>query len=155
GTGVAGFTGPGPALSVQLKYPSGLAFDQSGNLFISDTGNERMLELKGGVLMNIAGNGQEGFAGDGGSAQGATLHRPWGIVVSSSGVIYFADRDNFRLRKIDSQGVISSIAGNGQLLSSQNNQPASLATLLDPFGVSVDSRGALLVADTDNNILRK
>ena len=153
--GISSVAGNG---SVTLSRPGGLTFDQNGNLLISDTNNFviRRLALGTGVFTTIAGTaGVSGFAGDGGLAIYATLSDPFGLAVTPAGAIYFADRDNFRIRSINSSGAISTAAGNGTLLSSQNGIPANLATMLDPFGVSFDSSGAMLIADTDNNIIRR
>lgn len=155
GNGNEGFTGDGPALTVSLNRPAGLAFDSSGNLLIADTGNLRVRKLAGGALTTIAGTGQEGFSGDGGPALKASLHNPFGIAAAGTGDIYFADRDNFRIRHVDGGGAISTAAGDGRLIPSQNGVSASLATLLDPFGVSFNSQGAMLVADTHNDIIRR
>ncbi len=155
GNGNAGFSGDGPALNVSINGPGGLAFDQNGNLLISDTGNRRIRKLAASVITTIAGTGQPGFSGDGGPALSATLHNPFGLAVTQGGAIYIADRDNFRIRTINSSSTISTAAGNGALISSQNGVAAGLATMLDPFGVSFDYTGALLIADSDNNIIRR
>jgi uncharacterized protein (TIGR03437 family) len=143
---------------VTLSHPGGLAFDPTGNLLISDTNNfvVRKLALTTGVFTTVAGTaGQAGFAGDGGLASNANLNNPFGLAVTQAGAIYIADRDNFRIRTVNSTGTISTAAGNGALISSQNGIPADLATLLDPFGVSFDYTGSMLIADTDNNIIRR
>ncbi|HTU36077.1 MAG TPA: hypothetical protein VMF66_19920 [Candidatus Acidoferrum sp.] len=158
GTGCPGFSGDGTsALTAQLAFPAGVAVDAGGNVYIADTGNEHIRKVANGIIMSIAGNDPNngGFSGDGGPATRAGLWNPFGISVSASGDIYFADRDNFRIRHIDPQGVITTLAGNGRLLTSEDNAPAIYAPLLDPFGVSVDNSGDLLVADSDNNLIRK
>ena len=152
-SGNGGFNGDGPAATAQLSGPSGLAFDSNSNLLISDTSNERIRRLNAGSLTTIVGSGQVG-ASDG-PALSATLHYPWGVAVSPTGDVYIADRDNFRIRHLDASNRVSTLAGDGRLISAQNGVPALQATFLDPFGVSFDLRGALIVSDTDNNIVRR
>jgi uncharacterized protein (TIGR03437 family) len=155
GNGTAGYTGDGPALSVSLDSPGGVAVDSSGNVLIADTNNELIRKLAGGNLTTIAGNGGSGFSGDGGPGKSASLHSPFGLATSVTGEVFIADRDNFRIRHLDGQNAISTTAGDGRLLAAQNGVPAQLATFLDPFGVSFDAQGQLLVADTSNNIIRR
>ncbi|HTX34879.1 MAG TPA: hypothetical protein VME43_07655 [Bryobacteraceae bacterium] len=155
GTGVAAFGPDGPALGVSLNSPGGVAVDSKGDVFISDTGNERVMKLSGGALTTIAGNHQPGFSGDGGAGTAASLHNPFGLAVSPTLDIYIADRDNFRVRHLDTQYVITTVAGNGQLIAGQNGVPAGLAAFLDPYGVSFNAQGSMLIADTDNNIVRQ
>jgi len=155
GTGIAAFGQDGPALGVSLNAPSGLALDAKGNLWISDTGNQRIMKLSGGALTTVAGNHQPGFSGDGGAALSAMLHDPFGLAIAPTGEVYIADRDNFRIRHLDTQNAITTVAGNGKLIAGQDGVPAGLAAFLDPFGVSFNAQGAMLIADTDNNIVRQ
>ena len=99
GTGVSGWNGdnqPGP--QTQLDGPEDVAVDQLGNLFFSDTNNQRIRKLTGGVVTTVAGNGQAGYGGDNGPATSAALRWPDGVAVDRSGVVYFADTFNHRAR---------------------------------------------------------
>jgi uncharacterized protein (TIGR03437 family) len=157
GTGTAGDGAGGPALGVSLSQPGGVAVDSKGNVYLSDTGNQRIMELTGGNLTTIAGNQQAGFSGDGGPGTSAKLHNPFGLAVAPTLDVYIADRDNFRIRHLNTQTppVITTMAGNGQLIAGQNGVPAALATFYDPFGVSFNAQGNMLIADTDNNVVRE
>jgi len=113
GNGSLGFSGDsGPATSARLSAPDGLALDKMGTLFIVDNGNHRIRKVdRSGVISTFAGNGSSGFSGDGGPATSVTLS--WGfnghlgIAVDSSGNLYIADLSNQRVRRVDSQGIIS------------------------------------------------
>jgi uncharacterized protein (TIGR03437 family) len=100
GTGTAGYSGDGVATATQLNSPSGVAVDGSGNIYIADTGNNRIrrIELSTGTLSTIAGTGVAGFGGDGGSATDALLNAPWGLALDATGRVYVADLGNHRVR---------------------------------------------------------
>jgi uncharacterized protein (TIGR03437 family) len=159
-TTVAGFvpgcpaTANGPVSSVALCEPGGLAF-QGNNLLIADSGNSIIRMLSGSTMTTIGGTGLEGFSGDGQPALNASFHAPFGLAVDSTGNIYIADRENSRIRLMDTTGTVSTVAGSGTLIPSQNGVSPSLATFFDPVGVRFDSAGAMMVADTDNNIVRR
>lgn len=147
-----------PATAAAVAYPAGLTFDANGNLLIVDAGHTtiRKLTTATGILTTIGGTSNKtGFAGDGGQALGGLLHNPFGIAAAKTGEIYVADRDNYRIRKIDTQGGLSSVAGNGRLFSSQDGLPANQVAFYDPFGIRVDNRGNFYIADTDNNLIRR
>jgi uncharacterized protein (TIGR03437 family) len=149
GTGVRG-DDPG-----ELFFPRGLAYDPMGNLYIADQENDRVMRLPpGSAIMTAAGNGNEGFAGDGGQANQATLNNPTGVVVDTAGNVYIADNGNERVRVIDLNGDISTLAGNGNPAFLGDNAPAKNAQL-DPGDVTLDSAGNLYVADTFNHRIRK
>ncbi len=103
GTGTGGFGGDGgPATSAQLNFPTGVAVDSSGNLFIADTGNDRIRKVDtSGNISTVAGTGTPGFSGDGGPATSAQLNFPAGIAVDSSGNLFIADAENHRIRKVE------------------------------------------------------
>jgi sugar lactone lactonase YvrE len=147
-------TADGPALSVPLCQPGGLAFKGS-SLLVADSGNSLVRMLTGSTITTIGGTGSEGFSGDGQPALSASFHGPFGLAVDSTGDIYIADRENSRIRRIDSTGTVSTVAGSGTLIPSQNGVSPSLATFFDPVGVRFDSTGAMMIADTDNNIVRR
>src|SRR5580704_12248075 len=114
GTGEKGFAGDGgPAAHALLNGPFDVCFDRAGNLFFSDTFNNRIRRVDArGIIATIAGNGDKGYSGDGGPATDAALNEPYGIVVDRAGTLYVADRLNRRVRRIDAAtGIISTIAG--------------------------------------------
>src|SRR6516165_10328568 len=116
GTGAQGYAGDGgPATQALLNNPFDLAFDPGGNLCFSDTYNHciRRIDMHSGVITTIAGTGESGFSGDGGPATQARMNQPYGIVIDRSGNIYTADRLNGRVRRIDSGGAITTLAGDG------------------------------------------
>ncbi len=155
GNGTAGFSGDnGLATSAELDNPLGLAVDASGNLYISDAGNERVRKVSSGVITTIAGNGTAGYSGDNGAATNAEVDNVIGLAVDGSGNLYMADEGNSRIRKITT-GVITTIAGNGTSGYSGDNGPATSAELAEPQGVAVDSSGDVYIADAKNNRIRK
>ena len=155
GNGTPGFSGDGgPATSTGLNYPSGVALDSAGSLYIADAGNNRIRKVSNGVITTVAGNGAQGFGGDGGPATGAQLFVPAGVAVDSAGSLYIADAGNNRIRKV-SNGVITTVAGNGAQGFGGDGGPATSAQLFVPAGVAVDSAGSLYIADAGNNRIRK
>jgi uncharacterized protein (TIGR03437 family) len=155
GNGTIGYSGDnGPATSAQLNQPGGVAVDAAGNVYIADTVNNRIRKVANGVISTVAGNGTLGYSGDDGPATSAQLSWPEGVAVDSAGNLYVADQNNNRIRKV-SNGVITTVAGNGMPGSSGDNGPATSARLYGPRGVAVDSAGNLYIADTSNQRIRK
>jgi hypothetical protein len=153
GTGTPGFSGDnGQATSAQLNVPGGLALDAAGNLYIADSGNERVRKVANGVITTIAGNGVQGYFGDGGSATSAELNGPFGVAVDSVGNLFITDFS--RIRKV-TNGVITTVAGNGTRGYSGDDGPATSAQLYEPTGVAVDFAGNLYIADDGNERVRK
>jgi uncharacterized protein (TIGR03437 family) len=149
GTGVRG-SDPG-----ELYFPCGITYDSLGNLFIADQENDRVMKIPAGsAIMLEAGNGDEGFGGDGSQANQARLNLPTGVAVDKAGNVYIADNGNERIRMVDINGDISTIAGNGNPIFLGDNAPAKNAQL-DPYDVTIDSAGNLYVADFLNNRIRK
>ena len=159
GTGTAGYSGDGgAATSAKLHGPQSVAIDVSGNVYISDTGNNRIrkVTVSTGVISTVAGTGTGGFSGDGGAATSAKLDGPWGIAVDSSSNVYIADIYNSRIRKVTaSTGIISTIAGNGTQGSSGDGGAATSAELYSASGVAVDSSGNVYIADSGDNRVRE
>jgi trimeric autotransporter adhesin len=103
----------------------------------------------------VAGNGSWGFGGDGDQATSANLYTPYGVAVDSAGNLFIADRDNHRIRKVSSSGIITTVAGNGTSGYSGDGGPATSARLNEPIGVAIDSTGSLFIADMYNHRVRK
>ncbi len=153
-----GFSGDGgPASSAQLYHPRAIAFDKAGNAYVADTLNQRIRKIDaGGTITTVAGNGTEGFAGDGGPAFQAALNQPHGVAVDSSGNLYIADSANHRIRRVDRQGVITTVAGNGTPDATGDDGPARAATVKDPKTLATDAADKnLYIADTGNNRVRR
>ena len=146
----------GAATAAQLNIPYGVAVDSSGNLYLSDAGNNRVRKVDAttGVITTVAGSGAHGAGGDGAAATLAQLSTPYGVALDSDNNLYIADGRNNRIRKVTaSTGFISTVAGGGSALG--DNGPATSAQLSSPRGVAVDSDGNLYIADTSNNRIRK
>lgn len=149
GGGGPGFSGDGgPAVNARLLFPSAVATDDDGNVYIADTANHRIRMVDaGGTISTIAGTGTRGFSGDGRPATSAEFNSPADVAAGSDGAIYVADRRNHRIRKIDSAGVVTTIAGNGQRGTIEAGVPAIQAPLQSPRGVGVDSAGRVYIPD--------
>ena len=157
GNGREGYSGDGgPAVAAQLNYPSDVAVDGNGNLYVTDRKNHRIRRIDDtGVITTIAGNGEESYGGDNGPAVAARLNFPAAVVVDVAGNLYIVDSGNHRIRRVDSTGMITTIAGNGELGFSGDGGPAVAAHLLYPTGIAVDGAGNLYIADTDNHRIRR
>jgi len=155
GNGTLGYTGDGgPATAAEL-YPGDVKI-YSGNLFISDFSNNVIREVNSsGTISTIAGNGTAGFSGDGGPATAAKLSSPQGIAIDASGNIFFADNGNCRVRKINTSGTISTVAGNGTYGFSGNGGPATAAEFENIKGVALDGTGNLYITDYNKSDIRK
>jgi sugar lactone lactonase YvrE len=160
GTGEYGFVDNVPAISAKLAYPSGMAVDTAGNLFIADRNNHRIrkIDAETGVMTTVAGTNGGGFGADNIPATASTsyLYFPRGVAVDTLGNLYIADTDSQRLRKVDaSTGVITTVAGNTVRGFSGDNGPAVSAQLNNPSGVAVDATGNLYIVDRSNQRVRK
>jgi Carbohydrate binding domain/NHL repeat len=166
----SGFAGDGgPATNALLSTPKGLAIDSAGNLYIADSGNNRIRKVSStGVITTVAGNGTTGVAGDGGPARQAALNDPSGLAFDALGNLYVTEGGDqpsitSRIRKISPTGIITTIAGTGTAGFAGDGGPATKATLSAPagpptpngFGVAVDASGNVYVADTGNARIRK
>jgi NHL repeat len=156
GTGTGGFSGDGgPATSAKLNSPRGIGIDSSGNVYIADTGNNRIRKVTvAGIISTVAGTGTAGFSGDGGAATAAKLSGPYGVSVDASGTIYIADTGNHRVRNISS-GTITTIAGTGTSGFTGDGGTATSAQLASPHDAIADTSGNVYIADTGNNRVRK
>ncbi len=159
GNNTSGFSGDGgPAVDAQLNYPQGLAIDQTGNLYISDMGNRVIRKVStSGIISTIAGTaGVFGYSGDGGPATAAQLGAPAGICVDALGNIYFADAGKHVIRKINTAGIITTVAGTGNTSGyAGDGGLATSAKLYTPNDVCIDDQGNLFIADKDNHCIRK
>ncbi len=145
------------ATSAKLKFPSGVAQDKEGNIYIADTYNHRVrkVDFKSGIITTIAGNGKDGFSGDGGPATEASLSEPSGILLDQESNIYVSDLRNNRIRKIDkAKGIIMTVAGNGEISFEGDNGPAIQASLANPSSMAMNKEGNIYIADTFNDRIR-
>jgi sugar lactone lactonase YvrE len=158
GTGVAGFSGDGgPATAAQLRGPTDVALDAGGNMFISDTNNQRVRRIDAvtGTITTVAGNGSPTFSGDGGPATSAGV-RPDGLAIDSTGNLFIADPFNLRVRRVDAgTGAITTFAGNGIFDSAGDGGPATAAAIKTPEFLAFDSKGGLLVTEEFGNHIRR
>jgi Secretion system C-terminal sorting domain len=155
GNGTAGFSGDGgPATAALLNVPVGLAINAAGDLFFCESANNRVRKITAaGTISTIGGNGTMGYTGDGGAATAASLSNPAGIGVDLAGNIFIGDNGNNAVRKINSTGTISTVAGTGSAGFSGDGGPATSAQLNMPQGVSVYG-GNIYICDVINNRVR-
>jgi uncharacterized protein (TIGR03437 family) len=139
-----------------MVEPVALAFDALGNLYIADQQDQRVRKVDTkGTITTFAGTGTRGFSGDNGPASSATLNSPYGVAVDAAGNVYIADRLNHRVRKVDTKGIITTVAGTGTANFSGDNGPATAATLNSPNAIAVDSAGNIYISDANNRRVRK
>lgn len=165
GTGERGFSGDdGPAVDAGLSSPAGVAVGFGGRLLVADTGNNRVREISStGVITTVAGTGDAGYLGDGGPATSAALDSPQGIVVDVEDNLFIADTLNNRIRRVDVNGLITTVAGNGVRGFAGDGQPATESAInlatgpLTPAGqaIAVDAALDLFISDALNNRIRK
>lgn len=157
GTGTGG-EGPADLLPAQteLRGPRNVCISLTGTIYIVDTSNYRVLKvLPGGYAATFAGNGTAGLGGDGGPAQTAELNQPGACTVDAAGNVFIADTLNHRIAKVDTGGVITTVAGTGQAGTSADGVTAVAAALNSPAGVAVDGDGDIFISDTGNNLIRQ
>lgn len=165
GDGTRSFRGDGgPVKEAWVNLPSATAFDASGRMYISDQENQRIRVVdNNGIISTFAGNGTSGFSGDGGPATEAQLFSPVGqaappasrIALDKNGNLYLADTANNRVRAIDTNGIIRTVAGNSEQGYGGDGGPATQASMNWPTDVAFDSEGNLFIADTFNSCIRK
>jgi uncharacterized protein (TIGR03437 family) len=144
GNGTPGFSGDGStATSAELNFPTGVAVDSSGTVYIADSVNLRVRKVSSNNIATVAGNGVLSFGGDNGSALKAQMNDPLGVAVDSAGNLYVADTNNNEVRKVDTKGTITAIAGTGAAGSGSNQ-------VNGPRGLAVDASGNVYIADTQN-----
>ena len=157
GTNSAGFSGDGGAATIaKLNSPYGIAVDVFGNLFIADSGNSRIRKVDtNGIITTVAGTNSAGFSGDGGAATNAKLNTPYGVALDAFGNLFIADSGNSRIRKVDTNGIITTVAGTNSAGFSGDGGAATNAKLNTPYGVVFDTFDNLLIADYNNSRIRK
>jgi sugar lactone lactonase YvrE len=142
----------GAGTSASFSRPCGVAVDASGAVYVADFGNDRVRKVSAaGVVTTLAGSGSGAFAN--GVGTGASFHSPQGVAVDASGAVYVGDRDNNRIRKITSAGVVTTLAGGGN--SAIADGVGTSASFSTPVGVAVDANGTVYVADFSSSRIRK
>jgi uncharacterized protein (TIGR03437 family) len=167
GTGVAGYNGDNiPGTQAKLNSPWRVTIDPAGNLYIADSGNDRIRKLApNGIITSVAGTGKAGYSGDGGPATSATLNFPEQAELDAYGNLYIADSGNNVVRRIGTNGVITTVAGNGFGAIEDNNNdelggyagdggPATKAELSGPVSLAIDPSDNLWISDQGNNVVR-
>ncbi|MDY6950912.1 MAG: RHS repeat-associated core domain-containing protein [Thermodesulfobacteriota bacterium] len=158
GNGSSNYSGDGGlATQAGIAEPYSVAIDAAGNFFIAGPSLHRVQKVNAitGIITTVAGNGTSGYAGDNGPATEAQISSPWDIALDSSGNLYIADTGNHCIRRVDTNGIITTVAGNGTSGYAGDNGPATQAQLETPYGIVVDSNDTLYVADTFNQRVRK
>ncbi|MFE9135463.1 RICIN domain-containing protein [Streptomyces sp. NPDC007355] len=157
GTGIGGYKGDdAPATAAQLNWPRDVVVDGAGTVYIADSSNHRVRKITAdGKVSTVAGTGRAGSGGDGELAVSAQLNNPFGLAVDSAGVLYVAEYNGHRVRRITADGRISTVAGTGTAGSKGDGGPATSAQLNRPQAVAVDDAGGLYIADSNNHRVRK
>jgi sugar lactone lactonase YvrE len=168
GIGQPGYNGDGiPASAAQVACPEGVDVDNADNLYVADTGNHRIRKVTGGTITTVAGTGvgtqlclnvptqEGGYNGDNIPASAAQLNGPVAVNHDAAGNLYIADFYNYRIRKVDTAGTITTYAGNGMGGYNGDNMPATSAQIYNPGGMDLDATGNLFFADISNHRIRK
>jgi len=157
GSGKLGPLGDGGPARAAGLYPSGVAVDGKGNVYVTDNAHERVRRITpDGTITTVAGTGRVGAdKGDGGPATSATLWNPHAVAIDGQGNLFIAGTSNQRVRKVSPDGTITTIAGTGRQGFSGDGGPARSARLHDPYGVAVDRHGSVYIADSGNHRVRK
>ncbi len=157
GNGTFGFSGDGgPATAAVVAEVQGARFDAAGNFYVAQCGPAAIRKINtAGIITTVAGNGTDGFSGDGGLATSAQLNCPSGVAIDAAGELFIADYLNNRIRKVNAAGVISTIAGNGTPGFTGDGGPALAAEINLPNDVNLDAAGDVYIADSGNNRIRE
>ncbi len=155
--GVAGYSGDGgTATSAKMNNPLLIALDGSGNIYVTEYNNHVVRKIStSGIISTIAGTGVAGYSGDGAPATSAQLNSPGGIWVDPSGNVYIGDTYNYRIRKVNTSGIISTFAGTGAIGYSGDGSPATTAQLNIISTITMDATGNLYMNDNGNHRVRK
>lgn len=156
GMGERGFAGDGgEATDAQINFANHLVADAEGNLFVADTGNQRIRKISTDrIITTIAGTGEMGFGGDGGKAVEAQFAYPSAIAIDDAGSLYIADFNNHRIRRISPDGIIVTIAGTGEPGYNGDGKNALETQIGEPCGVAVDRAGYVYIGDQINHRVR-
>jgi sugar lactone lactonase YvrE len=158
GNGSGGYSGDGVAANIaNINNPTGVAVDAQNNLYIADRNNQRIRKVDAAtkLISTIAGEGMQGFGGDGGPATAAQLNNPNDVTVDGAGNVYFTDQSNNRIRRVKTDGKIETIAGNGSAGYSGEGGAALQAQLNSPASIAIDSDCSLYVGDNGSLRVRK
>ncbi len=157
GTGLQNYSGDGgPATAAELNKPTSIAIDTDGNLYTGTIGDYRIRKIsKEGIITTIAGTGSLGYGSDNIPATACDLYGPYMGAVDKMGNIIFTDRGNYRVCKINTAGIITTICGNGTDIHSGDNGPATAATLKDPAFTSISSLGDIFIPEDYGYCIRK
>lgn len=158
GNGVASGYGDGvPATAAAINPEAGaIVADAAGNIYIADLANQKVRKIStSGIITNFAGTGVAGYNGDGIPATDAQLNNPQGLAIDAAGNMYIGDVANSRVRKINTSGMISTVAGCGLVGSSGDGGPATNAKFIGVYSVAVDGSGNLIIADVNTNRIRR
>ncbi|HXB75695.1 MAG TPA: Ig-like domain repeat protein [Candidatus Acidoferrales bacterium] len=148
----------GPATSAQLTTPGGIAIDSADNLYVADSGNNRVVRVDAatGILTLVAGNGAASSSGDGGPAAQASVNRPYGVALDAAGNLFIVEFSSNLIRRVDATtGIITTVAGNGTAAFSGDGGPAATAGLRLPTALAFDSTGNMFIADSGNARIRR
>jgi uncharacterized protein (TIGR03437 family) len=156
GLGLNGFAGDGGAAkNAELSSPGCVRSDANGNLYIADTGNDRIRRVNvSGTITTVAGGNGTAY-GDGGIATAASLAGPSCVAIDSVGNLFIADTYDSTIRVVNTSGIIGTLAGDGKIGFSGDGGAATSATLFFPYDVQLDSSGNVYIADTLNSRIRK
>jgi streptogramin lyase len=157
GTGTAGYSGDGgPATAAQLDTPHGVVADGAGNVYVADSPNQRIRRIDAaGTITTVAGTGAAAYNGDGRLATTAALRYPKGVEIGPDGLLYIADTVNHRVRRIEADGTITTVAGTGARGYSGDGGPATAAQFDRPRNVAFDAVGVMYVVDEGNHRVRR
>ena len=159
GTGSGGYSGDGgPAVAADMREPFMCAFDSAGNLFVCEATNHivRRIDAASGIISTVAGSGEAGYSGDGGTATDATMYEPYSLAIDTEGNLYIVDRLNTVVRRVDARsGVITTVAGTGEPGYSGDGGPGDRAQLREPNDCFLDHTGGLLIADIQDSRIRR
>ena len=151
----AGIGDGGPATQAELAVPNSIAVGPDGSVYIAETYHFSVRRVDAtGIIATVAG-GAVGFSGDGGPAISATLNTPHGVAVAPDGSFYIADLGNNRIRRVDANGIITTVVGTGIYGFGGDGGPATLARINGPYGVALGPDGSLYIADRDNSRVRR
>jgi sugar lactone lactonase YvrE len=157
GNGTYGFSGDGgPALGAEITYPFGISVDAVSNLYIADSSSARVRKVTPtGIITTVAGDGDYGYAGDGGAANSAELEHPTVLAIGTNGTLFIGDVGNDNVRQVSSSQIITTAAGNGSLNYAGDNGPAARALLAIPSGLALLGDGSIVASDSGNNRVRE